>query len=159
MYPSAYYSLGADFIAFVHLFYVLFAVGGQICVLAGALLGWKWIRDPVFRVIHLGAVGLVALEAAVGLLCPLTLWEYNLRRLAGQVTESNLSFIARLLRLVIYYDFPAWIFTVLHISFGLLVVATFIVVPPRFRKQAGKTGARKSPDSQRGAVKVKPKTR
>jgi hypothetical protein len=145
MYPSTYYSLGADFVAVVHFFYVLFAVGGQLCILLGALLRWRWIRHPVFRVIHLGAVSLVALEATLGVLCPLTLWEYDLRQLAGQATERNLSFIARLLRLIIYFDFPAWVFTVLHISFGLLVVATFIVVPPRFRKQVGKAGTRRLP--------------
>jgi hypothetical protein len=129
----SYYALGADFIAVVHFFYVIFAVGGQAFILLGALLGWQWVRDPLFRVLHLVAVSLVALEAAVGMFCPLTVWEYDLRHLAGQATERSFSFIARLLRLVIYYDFPAWVFTVLHISFGLLVIATFIFVPPRFR--------------------------
>jgi len=130
-----FYALAADLVAVFHLFYVIFALGGQVCILLGAALKWQWVRNPAFRTIHLAAVGLVALEAVVGMFCPLTLWEYDLRTLAGQATERNLSFIARLLRLIIYYDFPAWVFTVIHISFGLVVVATFILVPPRFRKQ------------------------
>ena len=128
-----YYALGADLIAVIHFLYVLFAVGGQACILIGALLGWRWIRNPMFRVLHLAAVSLVALEAVVGIFCPLTVWEYDLRHLAGQAADRSFSFVARLLRLFVYYDFPAWVFTVMHVSFGLLVIATFVLVPPRFR--------------------------
>jgi len=141
-----FYAFAADLVAALHLLYVIFAVGGQICILPGAALKWRWVRNPVFRTIHLAAVGLVALEAVAGMFCPLTLWEYDLRTLAGQVTERNLSFIARLLRLIIYYDLPGWAFTALHVSFGLLVAATFVLVPPRFRKPGGdgvRTGGRK----------------
>ena len=134
---SGFYGLAADLMAAVHFLYVLFAVGGQVCILLGAVFGWRWVRNTIFRTIHLAAVGLVALEAVIGMLCPLTEWEYDLRLLAGQTGERNLSFIARLLRLMIYYDFPAWVFTALHIFFGLLVVATFILVPPRSRKRGG----------------------
>jgi hypothetical protein len=131
-------AIAADFISLIHFLYVVFVVGGQVSVLLGAALGWGWVRNPAFRIIHLAAVGLVAAEALVGMFCPLTIWEYDLRTLAGQSTERNLSFIARLMRMVIYYDFPAWVFTVMHISFGLLVIATFVLVPPRFRKCDGR---------------------
>jgi hypothetical protein len=133
-----FYAIAADFISLIHFLYVVFAVGGQVSILLGAALGWGWVRNPVFRIIHLAAVSLVAVEALVGMFCPLTIWEYDLRHLAGQVTDRNLSFIARLMRMVIYYDLPPWIFSVIHISFGLLVVATFVFVPPRFRKRDGR---------------------
>jgi hypothetical protein len=134
-----FYALAADFIAVIHCLYVLFAVGGQVSIVFGVVSGWQWVRNPAFRIIHLAAVGLVALEAMIGVFCPLTLWEYDLRHLAGQATERNLSFIARLLRVLIYYDFPAWVFTVLHVSFGLIVVATFFLAPPRFRNRDGRS--------------------
>ncbi len=80
------------------------------------------------------AVGLVAVEAATRINCPLTVWEYDLRQLTGQAVE-NLSFIARLVRLIVFYDFPSWVFTVMHIAFGLLVVFTYIFIPPRFQRK------------------------
>ena len=107
------YALFADIIVIIHLCYVLFAVGGEVIVLVGALFRWTGIRNPSFRISHLVAVGLVAVEAVMAISCPLTLWEYALRQKAGQEVEKNLSFIARLVRLIIFYDFPSWVFTVM----------------------------------------------
>ena len=132
---KAFYGLFADLLVVTHLFYVMFAVGGQVFILLGAILGWKGIRGPLFRIGHLVAVGLVAVEAALGIDCPLTLWEYELRQLAGQGVEQNLSFIARLARLIIFYNFPSWFFTLIHIAFGLLVLFTYILIPPRFHRK------------------------
>ena len=128
---KAFYGLFADVLVVIHLFYVMFAVGGQTFILLGAILGWKGIRRPLFRIGHLAAVGLVAVEAAIGIDCPLTAWESDLRQLAGLPAERNLSFIARLARLIIFYNFPDWVFTLAHIAFGLLVIFTFILIPPR----------------------------
>ena len=130
-----YYDLLADGIVIIHLFYVLFAIGGEVIILVGAIFKWRAIRNPLFRISHLVAVGLVAVEAAVAFTCPLTAWEYDLRQLAGHTVETNLSFIARLVRFIIFYDFHPWVFTVMHIAFGLLVVFTYILIPPRFRRK------------------------
>jgi hypothetical protein len=129
------YALLADLIAIFHLLYVIFAVGGQVIIMVGWVKRWQFIRKPGFRITHLIAVGFVALEAVIGMICPLTEWEYMLRRMAGQSIDSNLSFIARLVRMIIFYDFPPWVFTFMHISFGILVILTFIFVPPKHRKK------------------------
>ncbi len=129
---KAFYALLADLLVVIHLFYVMFAVGGQAFILFGAMLRWKGVRSPLFRIGHLAAVGLVAIEAALGIDCPLTVWEYDLRRPAGLGVEEHLSFIARLARLIVFYNFPHWVFTLMHIAFGLLVIFTFILIPPRF---------------------------
>ncbi len=129
------YALLADVIVVIHLFYVLFAVGGELFILTGAIFRLKGIGNPLFRISHLAAVGLVAIEAATGINCPFTVWEYQLRQLAGQTLEKNLSFIARLVRLIIFYDFPSWVFTVMHLVFGLLVVLTYVLIPPRFERR------------------------
>jgi hypothetical protein len=131
------YALLADVIVTFHFLYVVFAVGGQILIVLGWLFKWHFIRQPTFRVVHLIAVCFVALEAAVGMMCPLTDWEYSLRHLGGQSIGQDLSFIARIVRMIIFYDFPAWAFTFMHISFGILVILTFIFMPPRFRKREG----------------------
>jgi hypothetical protein len=129
------YALFADLIVVIHLFYVMFAVGGELFILLGAILKWKGITNVLFRVSHLVAVGLVAVEAATGINCPLTVWEYDLRQLTGQMVEKNLSFIARLVRLIIFYNFPAWVFTVMHIAFGLLVIFTYVLIPPKLHRK------------------------
>jgi len=130
-----FYGPFADVLIVIHLFYVVFAVGGQAFILLGAILKWKGVRNPPFRIGHLAAVGLVAVEAAMGIDCPLTVWEYDLRQLAGRPAEQHLSFIARLARLIIFYNFPDWVFTLMHIAFGLLVISTFILIPPQFHRK------------------------
>lgn len=130
-----YYALLADLIGIFHFLYVVFAVGGQIFIMVGWFARLSLVRRPSFRLVHLVAVVLVALEATLGLMCPLTQWEYGLRRMAGQRVDSDLSFIARLVHSVVFYDFPDWVFTIAHVSFGALVVSTFILMPPTFRRR------------------------
>ena len=124
-------ALLADAVVVLHFAYVLFAVGGEILVLAGGLLNWRWIRSLPYRLAHLAAVALVAAEALLGVICPLTDWEYRLRGLAGQRVERQLSFVARLVRSVIFYDFPAWVFTLAYVGFAVIVAGTFALFPPR----------------------------
>ncbi|MCX5798426.1 MAG: DUF2784 domain-containing protein [Proteobacteria bacterium] len=129
------YALLADCIVVLHFFYVFFAVGGEIVIIVGYCLKWSWIRNLVFRIIHLASVVLVAVDASIGVLCPLTVWEYKLRQLAGQTVEKNISFIARLVRMIIFYDLPSWVFTLIYISFGCLVILTFIFILPRSHRE------------------------
>ena len=128
---SAGYGFAADAIVVFHFCYVLFAVGGELIVLLGWLLRWRWIRNLAFRIVHLASVAVVAMEALIGVLCPLTDWEYRLRLLAGQTFEEEIPFMARLVRRIIFYDFPTWVFTLTYILFALLVAATLLLVPPR----------------------------
>ena len=128
------YALFADLLVLFHFSYVSFAVGGELFILAGAFLKWGVVRNSAFRIAHLVAVVFVALESLVDVLCPLTEWEYNLRELAGQRVEREISFIGRLLRKIIFYDFPSWAFTLMYVGFGALVILTFILIPPRRKR-------------------------
>jgi hypothetical protein len=129
--------LAADLLVGFHFLYVLFAVTGELVVLAGGLLRWRWVRNLPLRVTHLAAVALVAAEALLGVVCPLTSWEYDLRVLAGQRVERDISFVGRLVRSIIFYDFPTWVFTVTYVAFALLVAGTFFLFPPRACKPHG----------------------
>jgi len=145
----AFYAAAADLLVAAHFCYVAFAVGGELVVIAGALLRWRWVRNPAFRIAHLVAVALVAVEASIGVPCPLTEWEYRLRELAGQRTEAHLSFIARIVRSVIFYDFPAWVFRAAYLGFAALVALTLVLVRPRRgRARAGAAGSGNSPSAQ-----------
>ncbi len=128
------HGLLADLLVAVHLLFVAFVVGGQACIVAGAVRRWRWIRNAWFRLAHLGAIVFVALEAVAGSICPLTRWEWALRARAGQAVEDDISFVGRLLRAVIYYELPPVAFTVAYVAFALLVLATLFIVPPRFRR-------------------------
>lgn len=125
------YALLADIVVGFHFCYVSFAVGGELVILLGWAFRWGWVRNLTFRVVHLCAVALVAAESVIGVPCPLTTWEYELRALAGQTSEAQVSFVARLVRSIIFFDFPAWVFVVMYVSFALLVAATFVLVRPR----------------------------
>ncbi len=118
----------ADLVLVAHFLFVLFVLAGLLAVWAGAALGWRWVRNFRFRVIHLGAVLFVAAESLVGAACPLTLWEDWLRG-SG---PSRAGFIQRWLSRLLYYDFPAWAFTTAYVAFALIVSATWFAVRPRF---------------------------
>lgn len=120
----------ADLILLVHFAFVLFVVGGVPLVWIGAARGWSWVRNFWFRVLHLAAIVFVAAEALAGVWCPLTVWEDALRG-----TRSELSFIARWVRRLLFYDFPQWVFTTAYVVFALVVAATWWFVRPRWRER------------------------
>jgi hypothetical protein len=129
------YALLADLLVLVHLLLVWVVVGGQVAIVVGAFRRWRWIRNPVFRICHVLAIVLIAANATAGILCPLTEWEYALRDRAGQVVETDISFMGRLVRGVLFYELPAWAFTLAYVLFALVVIATLIFVPPRWRQR------------------------
>lgn len=122
----------ADGVLVLHALFVLFVVGGQCLILAGWLGGWGWTRGLLFRLLHLGSIGFVVLEAWFGVPCPLTILENNLRLRAGEAAAYQVSFIGYWVGRLLYYDAPPWVFTTLYTAFSLLVVATFVWYPPRW---------------------------
>ena len=125
-------SLAADLIATVHLGYVIFVVSGLFVILLGGVLRWRPVRNFWFRVIHLIMILVVVIEALSGILCPLTVWEYNLRITAGQQDATDMSFVARLVHQLIFYEFPPIVFTVCYCLFGIAVIMSWRLFPPRF---------------------------
>ena len=120
----------ADALLVVHFFIAAFIVAGLILVWLGAALRWRWIANPWFRYLHLGAIGLVAAEALLGIACPLTVWEDLLR---GGVRPE--SFVARWVQRLLYYRAPEWVFTTGYVLWTLATLLTLWLVPPR-RKAA-----------------------
>ena len=132
-------ALLADVIVTVHLAFVLWVILGLVLVLVGWPLGWRWIRNPTLRVVHLLCPLVVAMEALCGVECPLTTWERDLRISAGQTVE-DISFVGRLVRDVLFYEPPdPIVFTISYSVFAALVVAAMFVVKPdwsRLRRRA-----------------------
>src|SRR5687767_15922730 len=95
----------ADAVLIVHFMIVAFIVGGLVLVWLGAAVGWRWVRNPWFRYLHLAAIVFVAAEALLGIACPLTVWEDLLR--GGVRAES---FVGRWVHRLLYYQAPEWVF-------------------------------------------------
>lgn len=121
-------SLLADAVLAAHVLFVAFVVGGLGFIWIGAWRGWAAARNFRFRIIHLAAIMFVAAETIVGLACPLTVWEDALRG-----NGSDLGFVARWLRRLLYYDFPPLVFVLAYVAFALVVLATFYLIPPHRR--------------------------
>ncbi len=129
MTPTVYRIL-ADAVLYLHAGFVLFVVAGLLLVLAGGTLGWRWVRNRRFRILHLIAIGVVVLQAWLGVLCPLTRIEVVLRWRAGEAVYSG-SFIAYWVERLLYYDAPPWVFSSLYTVFGVLVIASWLWVRPQ----------------------------
>ncbi len=125
------YGLAADALLVVHTSFVAFVILGLVLILVGGLRDWRWVRNPWFRLAHLGAIGFVVVQAWAGQICPFTIWENTLRHRAGEAGYSQ-SFICHWLETLLYYDAPLWVFTVVYTLFGLLVLASWWWVKPRF---------------------------
>ena len=135
------YRLLADAVLLLHFAIVAFVVGGLVVVLVGNMRHWLWVNSLSFRVTHMGAIGVVVVQAWLGKLCPLTLLESWLRTKGGEATYSA-SFIEHWVQRILYYEAPPWVFTLVYTAFALLVVAAWWLFPPRSKaRQRHASGA------------------
>ena len=69
----------------------------------------------------------------LGITCPLTTWEQQLRAAGGQETYKG-AFVANLVHDLLFYDLQPWVFVLGYTLFGTAVLLTWIFAPPRWRK-------------------------
>ncbi len=124
------YQTLADIILVLHLLFIAFVIFGLVLIVVGMLCRWSWVRNFFFRLIHLLAIGIVVVQAWADRFCPLTTWENRLREAAGGVPYSG-TFIQHWIHKLIFYDAPQGVFILIYTVFGLLVLAAWIVSPPR----------------------------
>jgi Protein of Unknown function (DUF2784) len=122
-------ALLANALLVLHVGVVVFVAGLLPLVLLGGWRGWRWVRHRGLRLLHLLVMGVVVAQAWLGRLCPLTLWEQDLRRLAGQSTHSE-SFIAHWLGRLLYWNLPWWVFVAAYTAFAALLILTWWWVRP-----------------------------
>jgi len=125
------YGFLADLIVAIHVGYVGYVVIGQFLILAGWLLGWKWVRNFWFRMSQFVMMMVVVYEEIRDIRCPLSVWEEHFRQLAGQPSTGE-SFMGRILHSLLFYEAPPIVFTIGYMSFGALVLATFLFCRPRW---------------------------
>ena len=118
----------ADAVLFIHFGLACFISFGFIAIWLGIWCDWRWVRNRSFRLLHMLAIGIVAVEGLLGIACPLTAWENWLRQDAGER-----SFVARWVQELLYYDFPEWAFTALYVAMAALTAFAWVLAPPRRR--------------------------
>jgi hypothetical protein len=124
------YAFAADAILVTHVLFVVFVVFGLVLIFVGKLLSWRWIRNPCYRILHLLGIVVVVLQSWLGVICPLTTWEMNLRSKAGESAYED-SFVVYWLNELLYYQAPSWVFILCYTAFGGLALSSWFLVRPR----------------------------
>jgi hypothetical protein len=124
----------ADAVLVSHVALMAFVVLGLPLIVVGHLRGWRWARSPWLRLAHLGTIVVVAGEAWLGVVCPLTTLEMALRARARASTYQG-SFVEHWLQALLFWQAPAWVFTAAYTAFGLSVLATWWAWPLRLRRR------------------------
>jgi hypothetical protein len=135
----------ADLMVTLHFGFVVAVLGALVLILAGWLFNWGWVRNFWFRLAHLTAIEVVAGQAIVGLECPLTTLERELR--GGHLFNlEGASAVARFCSNALYFpDPPPAVVLALLVAYSvtaLLVLLTWAIAPPRL------PGARSAPKSE-----------
>ena|SRR5687768_17509023 len=133
--PAWVYLLLSDIILVIHFAFVAFILLGFVLIWAGYFFRWSFISNFRFRMAHIAAMGFVVAESIIGMVCPLTTWENQLRLRAGRGQAYKESFIEHWLGPILFFDVSERTFTIIYSAFFLFVVVTFVLIPPR-RKQA-----------------------
>lgn len=129
--PGHYASLAAA-VMLAHLLLVAFVVLGLPTIVIGNRLGWRGANAPAWRWLHLAAIVIVAAEAWLGIVCPLTALERWLaRRAGGLANEHPAGFIASWVQHLLYHDLPPAVFTAIYTAFAIAVIAAWWAYPPR----------------------------
>lgn len=150
------YGILADLMVLIHLLYVAYVLVGQLAIIVASAFQWQWGRNRWFRLTHLLAIAIVALEAVMGWQCPLTKWEYQLRELAGQPFDGSETFMGRIVHQVMFptgpggQPLPEVFFTMLYIAMLIIVVQGLVMYPPRLRPRKAATAS----DGSSAAVPV-----
>jgi hypothetical protein len=119
----------ADVVLLIHVGYAAFVIGGLLVVPLGGWLDWGWVRARRLRRAHVLCTAIVAVEALIGVLCPLT-WLEHVLLVASGAAGYERSFVGHLLYWLLYYDAPAWMFTVAYTVLALTVVLLYHYIPP-----------------------------
>ena len=119
----------------VHILLAGFIVFGIIAIPLGARLGWPFVYLFWWRLLHVVAMGVVALQKVMGNACFLSEWEFKLVDIAREVPHRTPLFQA-LGEHVLYWNLPLWFFAWLYGALFAFVVALWFRTPPRRRVRA-----------------------
>jgi hypothetical protein len=114
----------ADLVLALHFGVAAFITAGLVLIPLGGWLDWRWVRGRKLRMTHAGLMVFVALEAIIGMTCPLTILEASLRQ-----TAAPQSFWGYQLQRLLYWDLPLSFFLWLYVICALWVIWLWWRVP------------------------------
>ena len=122
----------AQVVLAVHLMIASFIVLGIIVIVLGGRLGWAITYIFWWRLVHLVAMGAVAVQKLMGNACFLSRWERGLLDMAGAVPHAMPAF-QTLGDHVLYWNLPLAFFVWLYGALFAVVIALWFIIPPRRR--------------------------
>jgi hypothetical protein len=133
------YLLCADGVLIVHFAFVVFVVVGLLLIWVGHFCRWSFVRNFWFRLAHLLAMGSVAAESLLGFVCPLTVWESQLRLLAGGGQQYEGECVQYWVHRLMFFDLSQTTFTIIYVLFFLAVLASLWWVKPRWPRRGAES--------------------
>ena len=115
----------ADIILMFHFSIIFFITFGFFLIPIGYSFGWVWIKNSKLRICHCGMMIFVTFETILGITCPLTLFENNLRGI-----DESTSFIFYWINQIIYWNFPTQSFIILYCIFLVWTFLMWKIFPP-----------------------------
>ncbi len=124
-----FYRILADILLVVHLAWIAFMLWGFVLTVRAF---WKpaFFDRWLFRSLHLAGILFVGIWELIGRYCPLTVWEYDLRRLHDPSTDYPGSFIIGWIERLVYPNVDPLVVTVPTIGIALFTLVMFVVKPP-----------------------------
>ncbi|HEV8028678.1 MAG TPA: DUF2784 domain-containing protein [Stellaceae bacterium] len=122
-------SILASTVLAIHLGVILFNIFGLVAIPLGAWRGWRFVRVFWWRALHLAVLAVVALQALLDRACFLTLWQYALRRGAGE-GASPAPLIESWVNRLIFWPLPMWFFAALYVGVWIYALLLWRLVPP-----------------------------
>ena len=109
----------ADIVLMFHFAIVIFITFGIFLIPIGYKSNWLWVTNLKLRICHCGMMLCITLEALLGITCPLTSIENNLRGI-----DKTTSFISYWINQIIYWDLPSQFFIILYCA---VLIWTFLL--------------------------------
>ena len=116
----------ADVILSIHFVIAFFIVSLFFVIPFGYKLNWNWIKNRKLRLLHLILISFVTVETILGITCPLTTMENNLRGI-----NQPKSFVAYWVEQLVYWYFPTQFFLILYCVSLTWTILIWQFYPPK----------------------------
>ena len=115
----------ADTILILHFLVIIFIISLYFLIPYGYSKNWKFVKNYKIRLAHLMLIFFITLETFLGIICPLTTLENDLR---GQLYSET--FISFWISKVIYWDLPTTFFIVVYTIFLIFAIILWLKFLP-----------------------------
>ena len=116
----------ADTILILHFLVIIFIISLYFLIPYGYSKNWKFVKNYKIRLAHLMLIFFITLETFLGIICPLTTLENDLR---GQSYSET--FISFWISKVIYWDLPTTFFIVIYTIFLIFAIILWLKFQPK----------------------------